>query len=194
MQIWTANLFNKHTDIKILVWLCLEVLSSHLRSSRLPQTSATTKGISNEDLSTHLWDFFFFFFFNITSPQHTFAKLVENKERTIATVSNSYWWGHVTLLGFVEVGKKLKTTALGESCNYIISMTPWTISKKTKFLGSGENMPAKWSLKRIMAMGNIVAVSGARGSPSSSRWGKEMLAPIFLSWKQKSILTTKTVL
>lgn len=168
MQIWTANLFNEHTDIKILGWLRLEVLSSHLRSSRLPQTSATTKGISNGDLSTHLWDFFFFF--NITSPQHTFANLVENKERTIATVSNnSYWWDHVTQLGFAELGKKLKTTDLGESCNYIISMTPWTISKKTKFLGSGENMPAKWSLKRIMAMGNIVAVSGARGSPSSSR-------------------------
>lgn len=32
------------------------------------------------------------------------------------------------------------------------------------------------------------------GSPSSFCWGKEILALIFLSWKQKSTGTTKTML
>ena len=66
------------------------------------------------------------------------------------------------------VEKKLQTTDLDESCGYIISMMPWTSSKKTKFSGAAENMPARWNLQKIMAVGTIMAVSEARGSSSIS--------------------------
>lgn len=105
------------------------------------------------------------------------------------------WMGPCYIPWVCAVEKKLQTTDLDEIIwlHYFYDALNYFQENKVFRLWS-KYMPAIAKLGKDHSCGNYHAVSEARRRLSFSSWGKETLAPTFLSWKQKSMLNTKMIL